>query len=190
MKTKTGLLMVLLLGSGLAIADEVDKRGAYVGGALGTTEFDDDGLLYGLTYDKQDSGAELWGGYRFFRWFAVEGKYAYLGQYTISNGIESANAKAYALTVNAVFILPFGQSNWDMYGQLGYGSLGYHVNASFGNYDSSQGAATAGLGFRWTPTPQMTLSLGVDAYAWQEDGYYQSYNPSISITKLGVQYNF
>lgn len=190
MKILTGMMTVLCLSSGLALAGEADKRGAYIGGALGTTDFNDDGVLYGLTYDNQDSGAELWGGYRFFRWFAVEGKYAYLGQYTISNGFESANAKAYALTVNAVFILPFGQSDWDMYGQLGFGSLAYNFNSSYGTNDGSQGAATAGLGIRWTPTVPMTLSLGIDAYAWQEDGYYQSYSPSITITRLGIQYNF
>jgi len=190
MKVVTGVLTVLVLNSGLVLASEVHERGAYLGGALGTTKFNDDGALYPLAYDDQDSGAELWGGYRFFRWFAVEGKYAYLGQYAISNGFESVNAKAYAFTVNAVFILPFGQSNWDMYGQLGYGSLAYQFNSSNGTNDGSQGAGTAGLGFRWTPIAQMTLSLGIDAYSWQENGYYQSYNPSISITKLGVQYNF
>jgi hypothetical protein len=190
MKNMAGLLMVLFLSSGSVLAGEVHKRGAYLGGALGTTRFDDDGALNGLTYDDQDSGVELWGGYRFFNWFAVEGKYAYLGQYSISNGVESTNAKAYALTVNAVFILPFGQSDWDMYGQLGYGSLAYHFNSSYGSNNNSQGAATAGLGVRWTPMPSMTLSLGIDAYAWQEDGYYQSYSPSISISRLGIQYNF
>jgi hypothetical protein len=190
MRVISGMLAVLLMSWGLALAGEGYKRGTYLGGALGTTQLNDDGALYGLSYDNQDSGAELWGGYRFLSWFAVEGKYAYLGQYTISNGFGSTNAKAYALTVNAVFILPFGQSDWDMYGQLGLGSLAYNFNSSSGTNDGSQTTGTAGFGVRWTPISTMTLSLGIDAYAWQEDGYYQSYNPSIAITKLGVQYNF
>ena len=191
MKATAGVLMAFLLISAGASADAVNKRGAYMGGALGVTDLDDDGAFDGLDFDNSDAGVQIWGGYRFLRWFAVEGEVAYLGNFTVSaDGFESANAEAYALTANAVFILPFGQSSWDIYGQLGLGGLAYSIDGPDGSDDGSQGVGTAGVGVRWTPTPTMTLSLGVDAYAWQEDGYYETYDPSITISKLGLQYNF
>jgi OOP family OmpA-OmpF porin len=182
-------LLAILFISANATAVEVKERGAYIGGAVGATELEDDGAFDGpgITFDDSDTGLQLWGGYKFFKWFAVEGKFAYLGEASVSAGSDSIKLEASALTANAVFILPFGNSGWDIYGQLGLGVLAYDYSSNFGfSEDGSELTATAGLGVRWTIIDALTLSLGVDAYVWEDEPY----DPSIAISKLGIQYNF
>ncbi len=186
-------LLVLLLSACMAQAGEVKENGAFMGVSVGDTEWDDDGAFDGLgaKFDDEDSGFQVWGGYKFFSWFAVEGKYADLGEFTLSGGGVTLTAEASVLSASAVFILPFGQSGWDIYGQVGLGSIYYDVKSNCcGSDDDTEGVVTAGLGVRWTPVPEMTLSLGADSYAWEEEIGFRDYDTVMTISKLGVQYNF
>jgi len=197
--------VVAMLFAGAASAVEVKDRGAYIGGAVGVTElnndlFDDLDGLPGVTIDTEGTGIQLWGGYKFFKWFAVEGRYSYLGEYTADEVFAggTANLTAEALTGNAVFILPFGTSSIDIYGQVGLGILGYDLefwessvggNVSSSN-DGTELVGTAGAGVRWTPAPPLTISLGIDAWTANidDDGLDQDY--TVIMSRLGVQYNF
>ena len=127
MKVVNVVAIVAMLTAGIASAVEVKEKGAYIGGAIGVTEVDQDSLdaveRLGANVDKKDTGVQLWGGYKFLKWFAVEGRYSYLGEYTASNPGAGVKEDAAALTANAVFILPLGGSGWELYGQVGLGVL-------------------------------------------------------------------
>lgn len=177
------LASVLLLVSGAASAGAVNERGAYIGGALGITEFDDDGGFTGLAFDDSDTSFQLYGGYKFFKYFAVEGRLISTGSYTL----ETTEIDTFAYTVNAVGIIPFGTSGWELFGQLGIGSINLDVS---GIADEDETIGSAGLGVRFTPTQSVSIALQIDAYAWEDDSLGPTFDLSIVTTQVAVQYNF
>ena len=174
---------VLLLVSGVAAAGVVNERGGYIGGALGVTEFDDDGGFTGLAFDDSDTSYQLYGGYKFFKYFAVEGRLISTGSYTL----ETIEIDTWAYTVNAVGIIPFGTSGWELFGQLGVGSI--NLDAS-GIADEDEFIGSAGLGVRFTPTQSVSIAFQIDAYAWEDDSLGSTLDISIVTTQVAVQYNF
>lgn len=202
MKVVNVVAIVAMLTAGIASAVEVKEKGAYIGGAYGVTEVDDDNLSdlvnFGFSVDKKDTGYQLWGGYKFLKWFAVEGRYSYLGEYTATAAGAGVKEDAAALTANAVFILPLGGSGWELYGQVGLGVLSYDISyigaGAPPGEDGTETAGSAGLGVRWTPAPPVTISLGFDAWSAEIDRTQvlpvDSKDFSVGMTRLGVQYNF
>jgi OOP family OmpA-OmpF porin len=202
MKVVNVVAIVAMLTAGIASAVEVKEKGAYIGGAIGVTEVDDDNLSdlvnFGFSVDKKDTGYQLWGGYKFLKWFAVEGRYSYLGEYTATEGGIGVKEDAAALTANAVFILPLGGSSWELYGQVGLGVLSYDISylgaGAPPGEDGTETVGSAGLGVRWTPAPPVTISLGFDAWSAEIDRTevfpIDSDDFSVGMTRLGVQYNF
>lgn len=189
------LAAMLMAVSGTAMSAEIKEKGAYIGGAVGASEYDSDDITIlenlGYSIDDSDVAVQLWGGYRFLRWFAVEGKLAHLGEYSATDGDEVIDLEAAAITANAVFIAPFGGSGWDFYGQVGLGSVSWEAKSSEGGkLDGNELVGTAGIGIRWTIVPSFTVSLGLDAYAWESDEESDNVDESVAITKLGLQYNF
>ncbi len=177
------LASVLLLVSGAVSAGAVNERGAYIGGALGVTEFDDDGGFTGLAFDDSDTSFQLYGGYKFLKYLAVEGRLISTGSYTLG----PIEIDTFAYTVNAVGIIPFGASGWELFGQLGIGSINLDVS---GIADEDETIGSAGLGVRFTPTQSVSIALQIDAYAWEDDSLGPTFDLSIATTQVAVQYNF
>jgi len=191
--------LVLALVSAGASASEIKEKGAFAGIAFHTTKIHsdvlDDDKQNGFTVDTKDKGIQLWGGYKFFKWFALEGRYAYLGKYEsqgtgVVAGITDELEQS-ALTGNAVFMLPFGNSGFEIYGQAGLGIIHWESSSNTGNKaDGREPAITGGGGVRWTPASQVTLSLGVDGYRYAVEEQNTRDNLTIVTPKLGVQINF
>jgi len=179
----------LLFASGSAIAAEQEAHGFYAGGMLGVTNFDDDGLFNGYKFDDSDVGYAAFAGYKFFRYLSVEGRISYLGSYSIKDPFfgQKEDFDATALSVHVVGIIPFGKSGWEMFGQLGIGSLKLDADCCG---DDNQTVGSAGLGVRFYPSPHLGISLQTDAYAFEEDAYYGTYDIGIVATQLGIQYIF
>jgi len=171
-----------------AFAGVLNEKGAYMGLALGKSKFDDDNQ-YGFSLaDDKDSSFMLYGGYRFFKWFSVEGRLADLGEFKVDDsGLVDVNYGV--LTANAVFILPFGTSGWEIYGQAGAGIVARSTSLPIG--DDEGGVATIGAGVRFTPIKNLSLALQIDGYGWveEEDGA-PDYDTSIATSQLVIQYNF
>lgn len=192
---KESLVMgcILCLGAAGAFGGEVFSRGAYVGGVVGQSEFDDDGAFSDLGYyydvelDDTATSFGAYGGYRFFRYFSVEGRLVNFGSFALKDDYESVDIDALALTANAVGIIPFGESGWEIFGQLGAGGIHFEVDGGWVEEDSDEVVATAGVGIRFTPIRNLSIALQFDAYAWESDSRY---DPFISTAQLGVQYNF
>jgi hypothetical protein len=180
---------VLLCASGSAIGAEQQARGFYVGGMAGATSFEDDGLFNGYSLDDSGVGYAAFGGYKFFRYLAVEGRLSYLGSYNVKDRYtgQKQDFHASAVSAHVVGIIPFGKSGWELFGQLGIGSLKFDADCC-GN--DSQTVGSAGLGVRFYPNPHLGISLQTDAFAYQEDTYYKTYDLGVAETQLGIQYIF
>lgn len=138
------------------------------------------------------------GGYRLFRFFALESLLSNLGSYKLATGSGSdlVNTEFAAFTGNAVGILPFGESGLEFYGRLGAGMLSRHGDSAFPVPEDNENGTvgTLGLGLRFTPVDQETITLtaGYDTYLFQVENSYSSdsYGQSVSMAKLGLQYHF
>ncbi len=182
MVKNTILAALLLVVCGVTNADEPKARGAYIGGSIGASTFDDDGLTGGFL-DDQDSSVQLYGGYKFFKYFAVEARYADLGSF--SDGINTLDITA--LSVHAVGIIPFGTSGWELFGQLGLAQINQEVSG-FGDQDDTGGAA--GIGVRWHINQNIAVAAQIDAYVWQNDSIGSIYDLSVATNQLTFQINF
>jgi Outer membrane protein beta-barrel domain len=152
-------------------AAEPNTPGFYVGAMAGVTEFDDDGLFGGARYDDSDSGYAIFGGYKILKYLAVEVRLSDLGFDT--TGVSG----------HVVGIIPFGKSGWEIFGQLGIGSVDIE------DWDTKT-VGSAGIGVRYYPTVHLGLSVQTDAYVFEEDDFGSSHDPSYGATQFGVHYLF
>ena len=179
----------LLLASADSLGAEQLARGFYAGGLVGATSFDDDGLFNDSDLDDSGVGYAIFGGYKFFRYFGVEARLSSLGSYKIKDGFDGGTEDfdVSAVSMHAVGIIPFGKSGWELFGQLGIGSAQVDTDCCG---DGNETVGSAGIGVRFFPTPHLGISLQTDAYAYEEDAYYGSYDLGVVATQLGIQYVF
>jgi len=216
---KTVLVSCLaLLAASPVFAASAPEEGFYLGAAYGTAKLDDKAFRdqQPLSVDDKDSSLQLWGGYRFTKWIAMEGRYATLGEYKAviydgDSGTTDSKIKADSFTVNMKVILPIGNSGFDVYGLLGLGIANW--DAEVGPVDPKpalsasdiEGAVTYGLGVRWTILPSLTVQLALDGNTYEgstavsytdpddEDSQITeaiSFDSNTLSTTLGIQYNF
>jgi OOP family OmpA-OmpF porin len=150
----------------LALPAFGQESGWYVGGAIGQSKFKFDrgaiegpfaaaGLgTTGFTYDETDTAWKLFGGYKFNRYFALEGAYLDLGKFSTSSRVISgappvnvsfALKTKEAFDLAAVGIVPIG-SQFSVFGKLG----GYSIKTE----GTGSGATTVtgsdrGTGVLW-----------------------------------------
>ena len=180
------ILGLALLGfCGFAVAEESKASGGYVGGAFGFTVFDDGGAFAGLGLDDSDTSLQISGGYKILKHLAVEARYVDLGSYPIQ--ALGANLDATAMSVHAVGIIPFGDSGWELFGQLGLGSL--TVKAS-GFTDIDEDVFAGGVGVRFSPTENFSFAVQTDVYVWEDDSSGFIYDMSVGSTQVSAQYIF
>lgn len=182
------------------LAEPLKESGGYIGLAYGVTSLEDDDYFSPLDLDQRGQAWQIYGGYRFFKYLAVEGRYNDFGSYTADfSGIPGEIKAEYsAFTIHALGILPLGQSGFDIYGQLGLGMIFYEAKETITGYglkeDDDATTWSVGAGARYTPPrfQHLTVQLAYDFYGFEaEDSFYgETYNQGISMGKLGVQYNF
>jgi hypothetical protein len=165
-----------------AIAAEPGERGFYAGAMVGGTTLQDDGLFSGLAFDDSDTGYGIFGGYKILRYLAVEARILNLGSYSVEGA--SLDVKGYSAHV--IGIIPFGKSGWELFGQLGLGSV--NIDIAFGDEDNT--VASGGLGVRFYPTPHFGISLQTDVYAYEEDDLGTTYDLGVATTQLAFHYLF
>jgi opacity protein-like surface antigen len=165
-----------------ANAAEPQERGAYIGAGFGSSLFEDDGAFFGLDFDDSDQSIQVHAGYRFFRHFAVEGRYTDYGTFAL----QFVELDARAISAHAVGIIPFGASGWELFGQLGVGSL----KVDFLGTDETQTTFAGGIGVRYFPTSTLSLGVQTDVHVWEDDSLGDTYIPGMGATQLVVQLNF
>lgn len=165
-----------------ALAAPPKESGFFLGGAVGSAKLDDDGAFSWFEFDDQDTSLTLFAGYKFIRYFGIEARVADLGTYTVSNGFISESAKATSVSIHAAGYIPFGQTGWELYGQIGFGTMEFDCVGC-----GDETAGSAGLGIRYSFARQLAVGVQIDAYAWEEDA---DYDFSITTTQLVIQYLF
>jgi hypothetical protein len=179
---KLAFVSVLSIAAVAANAAEPQQRGGYIGGAFGSSLFDDDGAFFAMDFDDSDQSFQGHAGYRFFRHFAVEGRYTDYGTFSL----QSVDLDATAVSVHAVGIIPFGGSGWELFGQLGVGSL----KVDFLGTDETQTTFAGGIGVRYFASRTLSIGVQTDVHVWEDDSLGASYIPGVGATQLAVQLNF
>lgn len=178
------LAAIVLAVSAAAGAAEPTARGLYAGGSVGTSIFEDDGTFFGLDFDDSDTAFQGHLGYKFLRFFAVEGRYTNYGTFSV----ESQEFDVTAASLHAVGIIPFGRSGWEMFGQLGVGSANMDFE-SFG--DDDQTTFAGGLGVRYYPAQSVSIGVQTDVHVWEDDSFDDfSVTPGVGATQLTLQFAF
>lgn len=174
-------LLVLTLG-GAAFAEPAKERGAFVGAGVAGTVFDDGGAFAGLNFDDSDSGLGIFGGYKFLKHFAVEARYNDFGTFTL----EGFGVDVTSLSVHAVGIIPFGASGWELFGQLGLGTVEFDL----GGDTEDESVGSAGLGVRFSWSGNFAVAAQLDAYAYEDTSLGAAYDVSVTSTMISFQYIF
>jgi Outer membrane protein beta-barrel domain len=174
------LTVLLILACGAANAAETKAKGIYFGGAAGLSNFDDDGAGVGAL-DDQDTSVQVYAGYKFFKHLAVEARYVDLGSF--SDSFDTLDVSA--TSIHVVGIIPFGTSGWELFGQLGIGSVKLEV-AGFADEDDD--AVAGGIGVRYGITESFSVSVQTDVYVFQDDSGI--YDFAAGGTQLAIQFIF
>ena len=193
MARKLMLACVLLVVCGNATAEGAKQKGGYIGGAYGESSFDDDGAFAGFVFDDEDNAYQIHGGYKFMKYLAIEVRYVDFGTFTLGDIItpDAVDLDTTAVSVHAVGIIPFGESGWELFGQLGLGVVTYDVTNILGAAEDGEEAAFAGgLGVRFSPSPKFSLAIQTDVYVWEDTSLGPVYDLAVGSTQLSIQYIF
>ncbi len=206
------VLTALILSAGSALADE-PKEGWYIGVGGGTAQIEDKIFrdVQGATsIDDKDVNYQIWGGNRLSKHIAMQVRYISLGEYTATAdnvaGVGNSKIENVAATAEMRLIWPFGESGFDVYGQLGLGVARWNADLPAqpdnppASLSGNEPVVTYGAGVRWTFIPQLTASIGVDMHQYQGKGTRQdtavggdelfSFRANILTTNIGLQYKF
>ena len=186
------LTTLLVLSWGVADAAAPAEKGAYIGAGFGSTTLDDDDFFsdYGWTLDDSDSGFEGFVGYKFFKYLAVEVRYGDFGTFTVADPFwgGSVELDGSVVSVHAVGIIPFADSGWELFGQLGTGTVDFSLP---GEFSESENAGSAGMGIRYSFTENLSMGLQLDAYAYEEEGDWgETYDIGVVQTAITIRFSF
>ena len=176
------LTALLVLSWGVADADSPAEKGAYIGAGVGSTTLEDDGLFSGLTVDDSDSGYGIFGGYKFFKNLAIEARYSDFGTFTV----DGVGGDVSVVSVHVVGIIPFGDSGWELFGQLGLGTVDFSIQGS----TTSESVGSAGLGVRYSFGQNVSVGIQTDAYAYEEVDFGTTYDVGVGQTAITVNFSF
>jgi hypothetical protein len=180
MLRKLMLACVLTVVCNIATAEESKPKGGYIGGGLGISIFDDGGAFAGLSFDDEDTSFQIHGGYKFLKYFAVEARYVDFGTFSLSG----QDIDASATSIHAVGIIPFAQSGWELFGQLGFGIVNFDL-PGFG--DEDEDTVAGGIGVRFSPSQNFSLAIQTDVYVWEDTSLGPTYDLAVGGTQLTIQ---
>ena len=183
MSKKMMLACVLTVICSTATAAESKPKGAYIGGGLGISIFDDGGAFAGAIVDDEDTSFQIHGGYKFLKHFAVEARYLNLGTFSVSG----LDIDVSSISVHGVGIIPFAESGWELFGQLGIGIVNFDLSG-FG--DEDEDVFAGGIGIRYSTSQNFSMALQTDVYVWEDASLGPTYDLSVGSTQLTFQYIF
>lgn len=184
------------------------NAGAYIGASIGpsktkdgpdVSEFDAYLLANGVTAtsstDDTDNAWKLFGGYKFNRYFTIEGSYADLGKFsinsTLATGTHETTIELQAVAIAAVAILPLTY-NFELFGKAG----GQYWDADHSSTPLGEGSRSDqssdvmfGLGAGYNLNDNFGLRVEWELY--NDIGEHVSLDKSdVEMWSAGLQYNF
>jgi OOP family OmpA-OmpF porin len=186
-------LAIAALAAGLAASQGIlaQDRGAYVGGALGQAKVTDwcdtSGAPAGASLpacEDTDTAWKVFGGYRFNRYFAVEGTYVNWGEVTgtvqaASGARTDVSAEQTSLGVAAVGSFEF-TPQFSVFGKAGFLSTEQEARAGSTTTDGSDTEFHYGLGLRFAFTQNWVARA-----EWEKTDKLK-----VEMMSLGVEYRF
>jgi len=183
MNKRNILAAALLVATAPFAAHAAPEQGFYIGGQIGNASIDEDFL------DDDDMSFGAYGGYKFNRYFAVEGAYTNFGSLdgSISNGTDTVffGTDPQSLALKVVGSLPIGEQ-FSLLGNIGFHS--WDLDEDYGDDfedvigDSSATDLTYGIGGQFD-----------FASNWSIRGQYQRYefdDADLDEFSLGMHYTF
>jgi OOP family OmpA-OmpF porin len=186
--------------------------GVYVLGGLGYSNFGNYGKLdqeardEGIVINKRDRGDIAWKlqlGYQFNKYFAIEGGYFNLGKASANLSIPGTDIsakdtfKSSGFNLNAVGILPLGNSSFSLLGKVGVFTAksktsvsGIENGENFSErYSKSKTGVLFGVGASYNFTPQFAVRAEYERYNGLRSA---SDEPKIDadVFSVGVSYRF
>lgn len=182
MYRKLMLACVLLMFAVPGMAVESKANGGYIGGGAGMSVFEDDGAFDGFSFDDTDTALMIFGGYKFGKYFALEGRYTDYGSFSVIGiGFDVS-----ALSVHAVGSIPFGTSGWELFGQLGFGQ----VSLDLAGDSTDESAFGMGIGIRYSFSERLSVAAQTDVFAWEDSEPGQNYDFGVGSNIVSVRYIF
>ena len=181
MKRYLAVLVILALSSA-AFAEPAKERGGFIGAGFAATSFDDGGAFAGLDFDDSDSGFGFFGGYKILKYLAVEARYNNFGSFNL----EGLDVDVTSLSAHAVGIIPFGDSGWELFGQLGLGTVEFDIDG----VSEDESVGSAGLGVRYSWAGNFSVAAQLDAYAYEDCSLGACYDVGVTATMVSFQYIF
>lgn len=164
-----------------------DHEGFYVGGNYGYLKVDGQ--------DDFDDDNDMWQGlvgYRFSRYFAVEGSYVDFGDY--GNGLSRADTDGYTAAVKGMLPVTENIALFVKGGQLWWES-DYDVQGFGGSYDDESLFIGAGVNYAITPNFSINAEYTIydadlDADELSENLSDTDFDTDLKQASLGVEYRF
>jgi OmpA-OmpF porin, OOP family len=173
-----GVLIALAMAAPAGVAAQ--DRGAYLGGAIGQTRFTEWCDPGTTACDDKDSGWKVFGGYRFNRYFALEGSYINWGEVTASVGAVNVAAEQRSFGLAALGSLPLGPQ-FSVFGKTGMLSTEQQtrvIGASTVQRDETE--LHYGLGAKYSFGPN-----------WALRGEWENTEKlKVQMLSIGVEYRF
>lgn len=158
------------------------ESGAYLGGALGQTRFTEWCDAGTTACDDRDSGWKLFGGYRFNRYFALEGSYIDWGEVTASVGAVNVAADQRSFGLAALGSLQLGP-RFSVFGKLGLLSTEQEtrrINPNPSTFQRDETELHYGVGATYSLTPN-----------WMVRGEWENTEKlKVQMLSIGVEYRF
>jgi len=192
------ILLLLLSISSSIFADDINRKGFYIGVAQGNVDFEDDGLSddyspYGGNYnsDGLDDGTKLYFGMQFNGIIGLEGGYTQYGEFGTSLGITEYTATNLGLNLGVSFL----SSQLRPFINLGISVIEADLKSSSYTVYTIEDTAVGfhyGIGFQYEPNVLRGVGFRV---ALERDLFRQeinddSYNQTLEMMYVGVQYKF
>lgn len=178
------IAFLLVLFSAFTHAND-NISGFYLGGGVGTTEFDDGGAFdyTGATIDTDDSTIKFIAGYQFNRIVAIEAQYTNYGDINFNHptakasGFKGIDIESSSISLAANLGYTF-DSGWRPFGIVGLGSL--ETSTKVGDYPFSDRNTTFhyGAGVEYAPKALRGLAFRVayEGDIFIEENVYQGSN--------------
>ena len=203
-------IAVSLVSIAASVSAAEDAPGAfYLGGALGTTDYDDDGFYDQQRLDDSEYGLKAYGGYRFNQYVSVEAALTSLGNYEAESLNADIETDFGAITGSIVGHLPLG-AGFSLFGQVGIGSATISQDITFAtgggvlfsddDEDDADSVLAYGFGLNYIPPAlqRIQFRLGWERYDFSLDSITvnngvlikDDVDHEIELIHFGAAYNF
>ena len=142
---------------------EIKEKGFFLGGGLAYAweNFDDDGLDFDNAW-----GINLFGGYRFMRYIALEGNLNWYDDF--ESDTTSVDVEIWTMMIDLKALYPVYKDRLVPYLRVGFGYMDVEADAGIFSADEDDLAFNFGGGLDYYVTDQ--VSLGIDGkYVWGTD---------------------